>query len=153
MAVSLLCRSKGRTIYGHPQDTPVFRKASLETERKFVSKVILESNVTPNITRSSDSFRTTVVLIVNGRDWGRIVRDLENILVFFLLAFNFIPQRSLQSLTLPRSRIINSATVTLMPGKAQQTSKWSHQHNRSAYFPDCEKPTKCTGGTITGPKH
>ena len=36
---------------------------------------------------------------------------------------------------------------------AQQPSKWSHQHNRSAYFPKWKKDPKCTGGTITGPKY
>ena len=36
----------------------------------------MESNVTPNITRSSDSF-STVPPIINGGDWGRIVPDLE----------------------------------------------------------------------------
>ena len=57
-----------------------------------------------NITRSSDSFRT-VPPIINGGDWECIVRDLETIIVLVLLAFNFIPQRSHHSLTLPRSRI------------------------------------------------
>ena len=47
-------------------------------------------------------------------DWGCIVRDLETIIV---LAYThcFIPQRSHHSLTLPRSRIKDSATVTLTP--------------------------------------
>ena len=44
-----------------------------------------------------------------------IVRDLEIIIGLSLLAFNFIPQRSHHLLTLPRSRIRDSATVTLMP--------------------------------------
>ena len=52
-------------------------EAAVKTERRcFFSKVILEPNVTPNITRSSDSF-STVSLIVNGGEWGWIVRDLE----------------------------------------------------------------------------
>ena len=38
----------------------------------------MESNVTPNITRSSDSF-STVPPIVNEGDWGCTVRDLETI--------------------------------------------------------------------------
>ena len=42
--------------------------------------------------------------------------QLETIIVLVLLAFNFIPQRSHHSLTLPRSRIRDSATVTLTPG-------------------------------------
>ena len=80
------------------------------------------------ITRSSDSY-STVPPIVNGGDWGCIVHDLETIIVLVLLAFNFIPQRSHHSQTLPRPQIRDSATATLKP------SKWSHQHNRSAYFP------------------
>ena len=79
-----------------------------------LSKVILESHVTPNITRSSNSF-STVPPIVNGGDGGCIVRDLETIIVLVLLAFNFIPQRSHHPLTLPRSRIRDSATATLTP--------------------------------------
>ena len=39
-----------------------------------------ESNLTPNKTRSSDSF-STVPPIVNGGDRGCIVRDLETIIV------------------------------------------------------------------------
>ena len=59
----------------------------METERRRFSKVILETNVTHNITRSSDSF-STVPTIVNRGDWGCIVRDLETIIVLVLLAFN-----------------------------------------------------------------
>ena len=70
----------------------------------------MESNVTPNITRSSDSF-STVPPIVNGGDWGCIVRDLETIIVLVLLAFNFIPQKSHHSLTLPRSRIVKEIKI------------------------------------------
>ena len=44
---------------------PNLREASLENERRYFSKVILESNVTPNITRLSESF-STVPPIVNG---------------------------------------------------------------------------------------
>ena len=44
---------------------PSLWEAALETERRCFSKVILESNITPNITRSSDSF-STVPSIVNG---------------------------------------------------------------------------------------
>ena len=59
----------------------------METERRCLSKVILESNVTHNITKSSDSF-STVPSIVNRGDWICIVRDLETIIVLVLLAFN-----------------------------------------------------------------
>ena len=57
------------------------------------AKVNLESNATPNISRSSDSF-STVPSMVKGGDGGCIVHDLETIIVLVLLAFNFIPQRS-----------------------------------------------------------
>ena len=76
----------------------VLRKTALETERRCFSKVILESNVTLNITRSSNSL-STVPPIVNGGDWRCIVRDLKTIIVTDLLAFNFIPQRSHHSIT------------------------------------------------------
>ena len=68
---------------------PSLWEAAMETAQRCFSKVILESNVTHNITRSSDSF-STVPPIVNRRDWGCIVRDLETIIVLVLLAFNFI---------------------------------------------------------------
>ena len=86
-------------------------EAALETNWRCFANVILESNVTPSITRSSDSF-STVPPIVNEGDWGCIVRDLETIIVLVLLTFNFIQQRSHHSLTLIRSRIRASTTVT-----------------------------------------
>ena len=64
---------------------PSLCEAALETERRCFSKVIFEWNVTPNITRSSDSF-STVPLIVNGGDRGCTVRDLETRTVFWNLA-------------------------------------------------------------------
>ena len=48
---------------------PSLWEAALETKRKCFSKVILESNVTPNITWSSDSF-CTVPPVVNGGRLG-----------------------------------------------------------------------------------
>ena len=65
-------------------------EAALETERRCFSNVILKSNVTPNITRSSES-SSTVPPIVNGCDSGCIVRDLETQIVLVLLSFNFVP--------------------------------------------------------------
>ena len=62
-------------------------EAALETERRCFWKVILESNVAPNITRSTDFF-STVSPIVKAGDWGCIVRDRETIRVLVLLAFN-----------------------------------------------------------------
>ena len=41
---------------------------------------------------------------------------LKTLIVLVLLAFNFIPQRSHHSLTLPRSRIRDYATATVTPG-------------------------------------
>ena len=99
---------------GLPQDSKPLRSA-LETERRCFSKVILESNVTPNITRPTDSF-STVPPIDYDSDWGCIVHDLDTIIVLVLLAFNFIPQRPHQSLTFTRSRLRDSATATLRPG-------------------------------------
>ena len=83
-------------------------------QSEYASKITLESNVTLNITRSSDFF-STVPPIVNAGYWWYIVRDLETIIVLVLLAFNFIPQRSHHSPTLMRSRLRDTATVTLMP--------------------------------------
>ena len=57
--------------------------------RKCLSKVILTSKVTPNITRSSNSLRT-VPSRVNGVDWRWILRDLMTIIAQVLLAFNLI---------------------------------------------------------------
>ena len=91
-------------------------EAALETERRCYSKVILESNVTPNITRLSDSF-STVPPTVNGGYWGCIVRDLD-----------FITQRSHRSLTLPRSQIRNSASVTLTPAWG-----WHNRHQSGVF--------------------
>ena len=41
------------------------------------------------------------------------------------------------------------STATLTPD-GTEPSKWSHQHNRSVYFPKWRKALKCTAGTITG---
>ena len=92
---------------------PSLCEAVLETEQRCFSKVIPESNVTPNITSSSDSF-STVPPIIDGGDWGTIVdwANLETIIVLVLLAFKFITQMSHHSLTLIRLWIRDSATVT-----------------------------------------
>ena len=47
------------------------------------------------------------------------MRDLESIVVLYLLAFKFIPQRSHYSQTLPR----DSATVTLVTGGGTTNNK------------------------------
>ena len=36
---------------------------------------------------------------------------------------------------------------------SQQPSNYTHQYNWSGCFPESKKALKCTGGTITGPKH
>ena len=93
---------------GLPQDTKSLRSCT-GNQAKMLRKSHLGSNVTPKISRSSYSF-STVLPIVNGGVWGCIVRDLETIIVLVLLTFNFIPQKSHHSLTLPRSRIGDSVT-------------------------------------------
>ena len=62
---------------------PSLWETAQETEWRCFSKIILESNVTPNIKRSSDSF-STVLPIVNGGDWGCTVRDINTIIVLVL---------------------------------------------------------------------
>ena len=86
---------------------PTLCEAALETVRRCFSKVILESNVAPNILSSLDSF-SKLPQIVNRGDWGYIMRDLETIIVLVLLAFNFIH-------IIVYSRSGNSATVTRTP--------------------------------------
>ena len=98
---------------GLPQDNKSSRSRS-GNRAKMLLKVNFESNATPNISRSTDSF-TTVPSMVNEGGWGCIVRNLETIIVLVLFAFNFIPQRSHQAFTLTRSRFRDSATVTRTP--------------------------------------
>ena len=88
-------------------------QAALESERCF-SKVILESNVTPNITRSSDSFSTVPPIVYEG-DLGCIVRELETIKVFLLLGFKFTQKRLQNSLTFTRLRLTDSYCNSITP--------------------------------------
>ena len=53
-----------------------FEKLIHENRAKMLLKSHLGINVTPNITRSLESF-STVPPIVNGGDWRCIVRNLE----------------------------------------------------------------------------
>ena len=110
---------------------PSLWEAALETKRRCFSKTILESNVTPNITRSSDSF-STVPPIVNGGDWGCIncawPGNYHNL---GLTRNQFHSQKvtPLTRLTLPRSSMRDSATVynsTAWGWHMQKSSKWSH---------------------------
>ena len=84
----------------------------LEIKRRCYSKVILESDDTHDISRSSDSF-STVPPIVSVGDWGCIVRDLETMIISVLLALNFIPKRSRHSLTCRGHGSGTLTTVTL----------------------------------------
>ena len=63
--------------------------AAVETEWRCFSNVFSASKVTPNITRSADSFRT-VPSSINGFHRGWTVRDLEIMIVLSLLTFSFI---------------------------------------------------------------
>ena len=126
---------------GLPKKIPSHREAALKTERRCFSKVIMESNVTPNITRSSDYF-IIVLPIVNAGDWGCIVRDLETIIILLLLAFNFIPQRSHHSLTSTRSQLRDSTTVTLMPEDGTTPIKVESSAKPIRLFPRKEKSSE-----------
>ena len=87
-------------------------KPALKKERRCFSKVIFESNVTPNMSRSSDSF-STVPIIVNWMwlemncAWPGVYHSL------CLTRIQFHLQRSHHSPTLPGSRFRDSAAVTL----------------------------------------
>ena len=68
---------------------PSLWDTTLETERRCFSKVILESNIAPNITIGHQTSSAHAVLsIVNAGDWGCIVRYLETIIILVLLALN-----------------------------------------------------------------
>ena len=118
-----------RSIMEHsprrPQDIKPLRSCSAGNRALMLLKGHLGikcHSVTPNMTGHqipSVQFRKWL----NGGDSICIVRDRETIIVLALLSFNFIPQRLHHSLTLPRSRIRDSATVTLMPGDGT-TSIW-----------------------------
>ena len=81
---------------GHPQDLKSLRSCS-GNRAMMLLKGHLGIKFTANISWSSDSF-STVQPLVNGGDWGCIARDLETIIVLVLLAFNFVPKRSLTNL-------------------------------------------------------
>ena len=67
------------------------------------------------------------------------MRDLETIIVLVLLAFNFIPQRSHHSLTLPRLWIRDSATATLMSGDVTTAIKVESSAQPISLFSKMEK--------------
>ena len=72
----------------------------------------------------------TVPPIVNLVDWGCIVHDLETIIVLILLAFNFIPQRSHHSLTLPKSRFRDCYCNSNALGWHNRTHTHTHTHKK-----------------------
>ena len=71
---------------------PNLWEAGLETERRCFSKVMLESNVTPNITRSSNPF-STVPPIVNGSDWAELCVSNGDYHSFGLTSIQFHPPK------------------------------------------------------------
>ena len=75
--------------------------------------------------------------IVDVGDWRCTVRDLEIIIV--LLVFNFIPQRSRHSLTLPMSLFKDSATVTQTPGDGITNNKLESSAYQISLFSRMEK--------------
>ena len=114
------------------------------------AKVILESNATQNISRSSDSF-STVLPIVNGGDWECIVRDLA-FMNCALLPFNFISQRSHHSLTLPRSRFRDRA-IYLYNARGRH-NRWSGVNGTTnRLFSKIEKSSETHRRNNSWPKH
>ena len=101
---------------------PILWAVALDTERRCFSEVILASNVTTNMTRSAGSF-SAVPPRVNGVNWGWTVLDQETFIVLVLLAFIFITQRLHHTLTLFRSRFIDSVTATLSAGVGTTATK------------------------------
>ena len=100
------------------------------------------------MSRLSDSF-STVPPIVNGGDWGCIVRDLGTIIVLVLLAINF---HHTKSHTLRRSRFRNSTTLTLTPGDRTTAIKVIVICITNNFFPSMGKSYKVYRRNDNGPK-
>ena len=98
-----------------------------------------------------DSF-STVPSMVNGGDWGYIVRDLETVIVLVLPAFNFIPQRSHHAFTLTRSWFRDSATVTWVPGDGTTAIKVESSAWPIILFSRMEKSSEVYRRNNNGPK-
>ena len=117
---------------------PSLWEAALETKQRCFSNVILESYVTPNITRSSDSF-TTVLPIVNMGDWGCIVHDLKT---YHSLGLTRIQFHSPKVTPLARTAKVMDLGFCYCNSN---TRRWHnshqirHQHNWSAYFSKWKK--------------
>ena len=88
-----------------------------------------------------------------GLPGGCIVRDQETIIVFVLLAFKFIPQMSHHSLTLPRSRLRDSATVTPTPGDDNSYQGGVIGITDHLILKNRKKLRGVQEEQITGPKH
>ena len=127
-------------------------EAAQEIERRCFSKVALESNVTPNMARSSDSFNT-VLPIVNGGATGCIVLDLGTIIAFVLLAFNFIPNTSHHSRKYLAEVTIQGLCNYHSPGDGTTAIKVESSAYLLAYSPVLKIAPRRTRGTITGLKH
>ena len=134
---------------GLPQDTKSLRSFSGNW-----AKMLFKSH--PGIKCHSQYIKVIRLLsivppIVNGGDWGCIVRDLETIIVLVLLALNFIPQRLHHSLTLPRSRFRDCYCNS-------DTQRWHNSHQRRVIgitdqliLQNGKKAPR--GGTMMDPKH
>ena len=80
------------------------------------------------------------------------MQDLDTIIVLVLVAFYFIPQRSHHSLTLPRSRIRDSATAALMPGDDTTVIKVESSAKPISLFSNMEKRSDMYRRNNNGPK-
>ena len=126
------------------QDAKSLRKVMLG---RCFSKVILESNVTPNISMWSNSV-SRVPPIFNGRLW-----------VTWRLSYSWSYSNKFHS---PKVTSLTNPTEVTNRGLCNCNSNawgWhnshqrSHQHNQSICFTYSKKARKCTGGTITGPNN
>ena len=128
---------------------PSLWEAALETERRCFSNVNLESNVTLNISRSSDSF-STVPSMVNGGWLGMHCAWPGDYHSLGLTRIQFH-----QPKVTPR---IHSDDVTVQGLCYCNSSAWGSIKVESsayqlAYSPEWKKVPRCTEGTITCPKH
>ena len=109
------------------------------------------SNVTPNITRSSDCFRTVPPIVAEVT--GDALCMTWRLSSLGLTRFQYHSPKI--TLTLPRSRISDSATVTLTPGDGTTHVKVesSISITDQLIFQNKRKALKSTEGTKIGQKH
>ena len=106
---------------GLPQITKALRGCS-GNQRRYFSKVILESNVTPNIcTKVTRLHKHSSE--VNGGDRGCIVWAMETIIVFSPSRIQFRSPNGTPLTNLAEVTIRDSATVTLTPMDGTTTIK------------------------------